>query len=119
MLNGRGNILFTYIKDCCVMGHKDSRKWSTDKLNGLTSSYTGIRNMQFITQVPKFPKNLLPPTLKMRAAGSSKNLLLIKQQDARSQRITVTTLRTSRALFTWSTLVKSPHFGINITSEMK
>jgi len=75
--------------------------------------------MQFSRQVPKFPKNLLPPTLKMRAAGSSKILLLIKQQDARSHEITVTTLRTSRALVTWSTLLKSAHLGINSTSEIK
>jgi hypothetical protein len=88
------------------MGCKDSRKWSTDRLNGLSSSCTGIHNMQFIRQVQKFPNNLLPPTLKIRAAGSFKNLLFIKQQDARSQRIRVTTLRTSRALFTWSTCQK-------------
>jgi hypothetical protein len=101
------------------MGYKDSRKWSTDRLNGLSSSCTGIRNMQFIRQVPKFPNNLMPPTLKMRAAGSFKNLLLIKQQDARFQRIRATTLRTSRALFTWSTFVKSTHLGINSKGEMK
>jgi hypothetical protein len=119
MLNGRGYILFTYIKDCCLMGCKDSRKWSTESMNGLSSSCTGIRNMQFSRLVPKFPKTMLPPILKMRTAGSSKILLLIKQQDARSQRITVTTLSRSRALFTWSTLVKNTHLGIISTSEMK
>jgi hypothetical protein len=56
MLNGRGNILFTNIKEFYLMGCKDSRKWSKDRLISLSSSCTGIHNMQFNRQAPKLKK---------------------------------------------------------------
>jgi hypothetical protein len=129
MLNSRGNILFTYIKGFYLMVCKDSRKWSTDRLNGLSSSCTGIHNMQFNRQVPKLKKKKkerrkekkpAAPILKMKIQVPPKSYYpSTKQQDATSQRITVTTLRISRALFTWFTLVNSAHMGMITRCMMK